>query len=123
MPVKDNRTSTDSAAGAATSGQNVRPRGEATVAINALDLRKGMTVYREARGGQWKIDFKVGDYFTTSGPDRLQPLAFHTTNGVKIFAHCATVRVGTGRKNVKTVEAGRSERDKRRNRKGKVGVR
>lgn len=79
-----------------------------TIAIPATDLRKGMTVYRLARGGQWKIDFKIGDLFTTSGPDRLQPLAFYTDNGVKVFGHCATVRVGTGRKNVKTVEAARS---------------
>lgn len=76
-----------------------------TVEINALDLRKGMTVYRQARGGQWKIDFRIGEYFTTSGPNRLQPLAFHTTNGIKVFAHCATVVVGTGRKAENTDEA------------------
>ena len=69
-----------------------------TTNITALDLRKGMTVYRQARGGQWKIDFRIGDPFTTSGPDRLQPLAFHTTNGIKVFAHCATVVIGTNRK-------------------------
>ena len=65
------------------------------IEISAADLTKGMTVYREARGGQWKIDFRVGDPFTTSGPDRLQPLAFNTDNGVKVFAHCATVRIGS----------------------------
>ena len=62
-----------------------------TIEISAADLTKGMTVYREARNRQWKIDFRVGDPFTTSGPDRLQPLAFNTDNGVKVFAHCATV--------------------------------
>jgi hypothetical protein len=60
-----------------------------------------MTVYRQARGGQWKIDFRIGDPFTTSGPDRLQPLAFNTTNGIKVFAHCATVVIGTGKAGVR----------------------
>jgi hypothetical protein len=55
-----------------------------------------MTVYRQARGGQWKIDFRLGDPFTTSGPDRLQPEAWNTTNGIKVFAHCATVVIGSG---------------------------
>jgi hypothetical protein len=72
-----------------------------TTAISALDLRKGMTVYREARGGQWKIDFRIGDPFTTSGPGRLQPLAFNTTNGIKVFAHCATVVIGPAGKAAK----------------------
>jgi len=78
-----------------------------TIDISALDLRKGMTVYRQARGGQWKEDFRIGDYFTTSGPDRLQPLAFHTTNGIKVFAHCATVVVGIGSKAKNTPEGAR----------------
>ena len=78
-----------------------------TIDIKALDLRRGMTVYRQARGGQWKEDFRIGDYFTTSGPDRLQPLAFHTTNGIKVFAHCATVVVGIGSKAKNTPEGAR----------------
>lgn len=69
-----------------------------TINISALDLRKGMTVYRQARGGQWKIDFRIGDPFTTSGPSRLQPLAFHTDNGIKVFAHCSTVVIGSAKK-------------------------
>jgi hypothetical protein len=78
-----------------------------TIDIKALDLRRGMTVYRQARGGQWKEDFRIGDPFTTSGPDRLQPLAFHTTNGIKVFAHCATVVVGIGSKAKNTPEGAR----------------
>ena len=78
-----------------------------TIDISALDLRKGMTVYRQARGGQWKIDFRIGDPFTTSGPDRLQPLAFHTTNGIKVFAHCTTVVIDIGSKTKNTPEGAR----------------
>lgn len=91
---------------------------DTTIDINALDLRKGMTVYRQARGGQWKIDFRIGDYFTTSGPNRLQPLAFHTTNGIKVFAHCATVRIGTGGEAKDTRANGKARRKDR-----KAGVR
>lgn len=100
-----------------------------TIAIPATDLTKGMTVYREARGGQLKPDFRVGDPFTTSGPSRLQPLAFNTTNGVKVFAHCATVRVGTGRQAHNTAQGNRAiGRTQRRNGKArrkdrKVGIR
>ena len=86
-----------------------------TVEISAADLTKGMTVYREARGGQWKIDFRVGDPFTTSGPDRLQPLAFNTDNGVKVFAHCATVRIGTGQRESDKRQNGKARRKFRKN--------
>ena len=78
-----------------------------TIDIKALDLRRGMTVYRQASGGQCKEDFRIGDYLNTSGPDRLQPLAFHTTNGIKVFAHCATVVVGIGSKAKNTPEGAR----------------
>jgi hypothetical protein len=99
-----------------------------TIDISALDLRKGMTVYRQARGGQWKIDFRIGDPFTTSGPDRLQPLAFHTTNGIKVFAHCTTVVIGTGREAKNTADAAkvignqqrRNAKGRRKNRKAEV---
>ena len=84
-----------------------------TVEISAADLTKGMTVYRQARGGQWKIDCRIGDPFTTSGPDRLQPLAFNTDNGVKVFAHCATVRIGTGRQAKNTAQGGKQRRNRK----------
>ena len=98
-----------------------------TIEISTADLTKGMTVFREARGGQWKPDFKIGEPFFTSGPDRLQPLAFNTDNGVKVFAHCAIVRIGTGtnrrlgpgRQAKNTAQGGRTiGRQQRRNRKG-----
>lgn len=92
-----------------------------TIAIKATDLTKGMTVYREARSGQWKPDFRIGDLFTTSGPGRLQPLAFNTTNGVKVFAHCATVRVGTGNERAHKVSGRPNGKARRKNR--KVGIR
>jgi hypothetical protein len=68
------------------------------IEIPATDLTKGMRVYRRDRFGNLKQDFSIGDPFTTSGPERFQPIAFNTDNGVKVFSLCATVEVGTGRK-------------------------
>ena len=98
------------------------------IEIPATDLTKGLRVYRRDRFGNLKLDFNVGDPFTTSGPGRLQPIAFYTDNGVKVFALCATVEVGTGRKESNTGRAaqvvGRAQRNRRGGRKSrKVSVR
>jgi hypothetical protein len=66
------------------------------IEVPAPDLTKGMRVFRRDRFGNLKLDFTIGDPFTTSGPDRLQPIAFHTTNGIKAFSLCAVIEVGSG---------------------------
>ncbi|MGH7238445.1 MAG: hypothetical protein ACREHG_00105, partial [Candidatus Saccharimonadales bacterium] len=63
--------------------------------VSVLDLNTGMTLYRKVRG-RFRRDCKLGLPFTTSGPDRLQPIAFNTVDdngrriGTVVFAQCAT---------------------------------
>lgn len=75
------------------------------ISIPATDLRKGMQTFRrDRRSGKIKRDVRIGDPFTTSGPDSLQPLAFHVLDangkraGVNVYALCATVLIGSGNK-------------------------
>lgn len=103
--------------------------GTDVIDVPAHELTKGMRVYRRDRFGNLKVDFRIGERFTTSGPARLQPIAFYTDNGVKVFAQCAIVEVGTGRKAQNTAEGSRViGKHQRRNGKArrkdrKVGVR
>ena len=75
------------------------------ISIPATDLRKGMQTFRrDPRGGKLKRDVRIGDPFTTSGPERFQPLAFTSIGpdgqraGTVVYSPCATVLIGTGAK-------------------------